>query len=74
MNMNMNISMNANMNISMNISDNMNLTISGLTPKKAGRHITMSANFPTSIDPTISLIPWAIAGFTVYFATYLLTR
>ena len=60
------------MNVSVNMD--MKLTISGLTPKKAGRHITMSANFPTSIDPIISLIPWAIAGFTVYFATYLLTR
>lgn len=66
--------MNINTNISMNTNTNMNLTISGLTPKKAGRHITMSANFPTSMDPIISLIPWAIAGFTVYFATYLLTR
>jgi len=41
----------------------------GLTPKNAGFHSTRSASLPGSTDPTTSLIPCAIAGLIVYFAT-----
>src|SRR5436190_16139797 len=44
-------------------------TMSGLTPKKAGAHITRSARLPTSTEPTWREIPWVIAGLMVYLAT-----
>src|SRR5216684_2010777 len=43
-------------------------TSSGLTPKNAGRHNTRSASLPTSIEPTTSEMPWAMAGLIVYLA------
>src|SRR5271165_775892 len=39
----------------------------GLTPKNAGFHSTRSARRPGSTEPTTWLMPWAIAGLTVYF-------
>ena len=44
-------------------------TISGLTPKKAGFHITRSASLPASSDPTSWAMPWEMAGLIVYLAT-----
>ena len=41
----------------------------GLTPKKAGFQITMSAHLPGSMLPTSWLMPWAMAGLMVYLAT-----
>ena len=41
-------------------------TISGFTPKNALSQIQKSALFPSSMEPTELLIPWAIAGFIVY--------
>ena len=45
------------------------ITISGRTPKKAGRHRTRSAHLPASTLPISEAIPCAMAGFIVYFAT-----
>ena len=44
-------------------------TSSGRIPKKAGRHSTRSASFPTSTEPTSCDSPWAMAGLMVYLAT-----
>ena len=41
----------------------------GFAPKNAGFHSTMSASFPTAIDPTSCEMPWVMAGLMVYFAT-----
>src|SRR5713101_8094496 len=41
---------------------------SGLTPKKAGDHSTMSASLPFSTEPISFDTPCAIAGLMVYFA------
>ena len=44
------------------------ITRSGFTPKNAGDHSTRSASLPTSIEPTSSAMPCAMAGLMVYFA------
>ncbi len=41
----------------------------GLAPKNAGRHSTMSASLPTSMEPTSCAMPCVIAGLIVYLAT-----
>mmetsp|Transcript_31581 Transcript_31581/g.50739 ORF Transcript_31581/g.50739 Transcript_31581/m.50739 type:complete len:235 (-) Transcript_31581:1831-2535(-) len=50
------------------------IIISGLAPKRAGFQRHISASFPGSIDPTKWDMPWALAGFMVYLATYRLIR
>lgn len=50
------------------------MTISGLAPNRAGFQRQRSASFPVSMDPTMWLIPCAMAGLMVYFAIYRLTR
>ena len=45
------------------------ITMSGFTPKKAGFHRTRSASLPTSTEPTMWLMPCAMAGLIVYLAT-----
>jgi len=41
---------------------------SGFTPNSAGLKMTRSASFPTSIEPTMWEMPWAMAGLMVYLA------
>ncbi len=44
-------------------------TISGRTPKNAGRHRTRSAHLPGATLPISWAMPWAMAGLIVYLAT-----
>lgn len=49
-------------------------TSCGLAPKNSGRHSTMSASFPVSMEPISCARPWAMAGLTVSLAMYRSTR
>ncbi|MNU11231.1 hypothetical protein D3C72_2589210 [compost metagenome] len=44
------------------------ITAKGFTPKKAGFQTTRSAHLPGAMLPTSWLMPWAMAGLTVYLA------